>query len=175
VAAHAAVGVHNDLAPGQTGVAHWPADDEAAGGVDIDFHLVIDHVRRQDGQDHMLDNRLANLFLADIWCMLGADQDRMNTLGFAVSCIPPSPVICRPGAARAVCRSCALPTGAGELVRQVNGHGHEHSRLGAGIPEHHALVTGADRLDLRVGHFAGFGFQRLIDAHGDIARLAGNR
>src|SRR6185437_10475383 len=34
VAGHAAVGVDDDLAPGQAAVAHRPADDEAAGRVD---------------------------------------------------------------------------------------------------------------------------------------------
>ena len=39
VAGHAAVGVDDDLAAGEAGVAHGAADDEPAGGVDA--HLVV--------------------------------------------------------------------------------------------------------------------------------------
>ena len=41
VTAVAAVGVHDDLAAGEAGVAHGAADDEAAGGIDVELGLLI--------------------------------------------------------------------------------------------------------------------------------------
>ena len=44
VTAHAAVGVHDDLAAGQTGVALRSADDEAAGRVDEKFGFLREQI-----------------------------------------------------------------------------------------------------------------------------------
>src|SRR5690606_16527741 len=44
---HAAVGVHDDLAPGQPGIAHRPADDETPGGVGEDEHVFVHQVGGQ--------------------------------------------------------------------------------------------------------------------------------
>src|SRR5207248_9950242 len=41
VPAAAAVGVHDDLAPGQAAVAVWAADEEAARRVDVDADVAI--------------------------------------------------------------------------------------------------------------------------------------
>ena len=42
-AAHAAVGIDDDLAPGHAGVAHRAADDEAPGRVDEDLQILVHH------------------------------------------------------------------------------------------------------------------------------------
>ncbi len=47
VRAGAAVGVDDDLAPGQSGVAHGPAGDEAARGIDVEHALgAVEEVER---------------------------------------------------------------------------------------------------------------------------------
>jgi len=58
-------------------------------------------------------------------------------------------------------------------VRQEDGHGHERGRLVAGKAKHHALVAGADCLDLVVFavHLAALEFLRAVDAHGDVRAL----
>src|SRR5205085_2235591 len=60
VAGRAAVGVDDDLAPGEAGVAHRPAHDEPSGRVDVnevvlaEAALVVE-VGRQDRVQHVLD------------------------------------------------------------------------------------------------------------------------
>ena len=53
--AHAAIGVHNDLAAGEAGITHGSANYEAAGGIGDDFELCIAHASRHNGVNHMLD------------------------------------------------------------------------------------------------------------------------
>ena len=48
---------------------------------------------------------------------------------------------------------------AGELVGQVDGQGHQFGRLIAGTAEHHALVAGADQINLGIGRLTGLGFR----------------
>ena len=57
------------------------------------------------------------------------------------------------------------------LVRQHDRHRHILRRLIAGEAEHHPLIAGPDRLDVRVAHLAGLGFQRLVDPQRDVSRL----
>ena len=54
----AAVGVDDDLAAGEAGVAHGTADHELAGGVDDDevFEPAVVQVLGQDGLDHVLED-----------------------------------------------------------------------------------------------------------------------
>ena len=68
VAAVAAVGVDDDLAAREAGVALRPADDEAAGRVDEELGVLVEQRRR----DHRLDDLLEDV-LAD---RLGLDQVR---------------------------------------------------------------------------------------------------
>jgi hypothetical protein len=56
----APVGVDDDLAPGEPGVAHRPADDELAGRIDVDEVALLEPLLlvegvRQDGPEHVLD------------------------------------------------------------------------------------------------------------------------
>ncbi len=68
---HAAVGVDDDLATGQTAVAHRAADDELAGRVDV----VLGGGVQQFGRDHLFDDlfhhRFAQVRLADVRVVLG--------------------------------------------------------------------------------------------------------
>jgi hypothetical protein len=61
VTAHAAVGVDDDLAAGQAGVALRPADDEFAGRVDQVLGVLGQQVLRQDLLDDLLDAELLDL------------------------------------------------------------------------------------------------------------------
>ncbi len=46
VTAHAAVGIDDDFASGEAGIAVRTADDEAAGGIDVELGVGIHHVGR---------------------------------------------------------------------------------------------------------------------------------
>ena len=60
-----------------------------------------------------------------------------------------------------------------KLLSQIYGKRHERGSLVAGIAENHALVARTDVVF--VGHFAFLCFKRLVDAHGDVGRLAVDR
>ena len=45
VTAHAAVAVDDNLAAGQSGVAHWTTDDEAPGGIDVVLGVFVEKIR----------------------------------------------------------------------------------------------------------------------------------
>ncbi len=64
VPAPAAVGVDDDLAARQAAVAVRTADHEAPGRVDVVGDLAVDQLRRQQRLDDLLDDELANLFVA---------------------------------------------------------------------------------------------------------------
>ena len=59
MAGHAAVRVDDDLAAGQAGVAHRPADDEAARRVDVDLRVDCPQLSRDDRLDDHLDDVVA--------------------------------------------------------------------------------------------------------------------
>ena len=64
----------------------------------------------------------------------------------------------------------------GKALGKVNGHGHERGGLAHGVAEHHALVAGADKVE-RVGRSVGnlgLDLEALVDALGDVGRLAVN-
>src|SRR5262245_54276822 len=56
VAAHAAVGVHNDLAPGQPGIAHGAAYDETPRRVNVILGVGVEQAGWDGGLDHVLDD-----------------------------------------------------------------------------------------------------------------------
>ena len=163
----AAVGVHDDLPPGQTGVAVGAANDEIAGGVDVDMGDILNpeavtlqnrgdyilpdifsqrldwEIRAvHDGDDHGVDSHHVALlveFHRDLGLSVGAKQVRLvDALGQAAA------------------------KGAAEGGRQ----GHQFRGLGAGAAEHHALIARA--ADLVVGpqrNIGGLGVDAALNFH----------
>jgi len=84
VAAHPAVGIDDDLAPGHAGVAHRSADDEAPGGVDVNLHPLIAQAFGDDGVDDVLYDARVDIRLLDRVGMLGADEDGIDAHRLAV-------------------------------------------------------------------------------------------
>ena len=78
VTSHATVGVHNDLAAGQSGVAHRTTDDEAARGIDVVLGVFVEHFGGQRRLDHVLQDVGAQLFCADRLRMLTGDDHGIN-------------------------------------------------------------------------------------------------
>src|SRR5215510_3248156 len=154
--AGAAVGVDDDLAPGEPGVPHGPARDETPGGIDvIGDALGVDEVRGDGRLDHVLDQVLADLREADVWTMLGGDDYRLHGDGLAVDVADGDLAL----SIRTQVLKGARPAHRGEplheLVREHDGQGHELRRLRTGVAEHQPLVACPE----------------LVHAHGDVARL----
>ncbi len=85
VAARAAVGVDDDLASGQTGVAHWPADDEGACRVDEELSLTADEFGALEHRpnDLALDVGV-QLGLRDLPFVLRGEHDGLDADGAVV-------------------------------------------------------------------------------------------
>src|SRR5262249_16288591 len=65
VPAHATVGIHDDLASGQAGIAHGAADYEAAGGIDVIFGVGVEQVFGKGSLNHVAKDVSAEFFVAD--------------------------------------------------------------------------------------------------------------
>src|SRR5438046_112937 len=167
----ATIRVHDDLAPGQPGVAHRPAGDEAPGRIDVVFRVLVEQMGGDHAPDHLFDDLALDLVMADRRLVLGRDDDRIHAhraaivvldrhLGLAVG-PQPGQFAAAPGVGQA----------AGQLVGQRDGQGHQFGCFVAGEADHHTLVARAERLHVGVAHFAGLMFQRLVYALGDVFRL----
>ena len=145
VTADAAVGVHDDLTAGQTGVAVRTADDETAGRVDEILGILIQQMGRNDLLYHLLDHVLANLREGHLRAVLGGNNNRIHTDGLIVL------VILYGNLALAVRTEIVEHTVLAylgqtlcQLVRQRDRHRHKLLGLIARITEHHALIACAD-------------------------------
>jgi len=180
VPAHAAVGIHDNLAAGQPGIAQRSANHEAPGGVSVDFNIFINKFRRENRFNHMFNQIRADLFVADnlasqLIGMLGADEHGINASGFAVMvfhCHLAFAVWVHPFE-RAVLAH--FRHAAAELVREINRKGQQLFGFVAGIPKHHALVTRAAGIDVFLAVFHRQGFPVLVHTARDIGGLRGNR
>jgi len=146
----AAVGVDDDLAAGEAGVAVGPTDDEAARRVEVEDGLLVEVLLRDDGLDDVLLEVGGDLVVGDGLVVLGGDEDGVDAdghhgaalvdvlhrdLGLAVGPEPGAgAVLADLGEARA------------ELGGQHVAERHQLGGLVGGVPEHVALVAGADLL-----------------------------
>ncbi len=79
VAGESAVGVHDDLAAGEAGVAYGTADDEGAGRVqDVCRARDVQVGRRQDGVDDVAGEVRPKLLKASLFSVLAGDDHRFN-------------------------------------------------------------------------------------------------
>ena len=160
VAAHAAVGVHDDLAPRDPGVAERAADDEAPGRVDVVAGVPREPLGGQHGLHDLLHHRLAQGGDPHVRPVLGREHHRLDRhrpvvlvaeghLALGVRTQPrQAPRLAHLGLAG------DQPVGVGDRGR------HQDVGLAGRVAEHQPLVTGAL---LVLGG--------LVDAHGDVARL----
>ena len=156
VTARAAVGVHDDLAAGEAGVAHRSADDKAAGRVDVILGVLVEPLGGQHGLDDVLENVGVQLFVADALGVLAADDHGVNASGLAVLIVFHGNLALAVGAqVRQLAGLAHFGKLAGQLVGQRDGGRHQLRRFVRGIAEHHALIAGA----------AG------VNALGNVARL----
>src|ERR1700730_10310957 len=84
VTSHAAVGVHDNLASGKTGVAHGAADHETSGGIDVVLGIFVEQLGGDGGLDDVLQNVASEFFVADCLCVLSGNDDCVHTDGLVV-------------------------------------------------------------------------------------------
>ena len=141
--AHAAVGIHDDLAPGQAAVALGAADDETAGRVDEEARLVVEQVRGDHLLDQHLDDDAVDFLVLHVRRVLRADDDRVDPLR-GMSVVFDGHLGLRVGAQPGQFLALAQ---AGqflaETVRKLDGQRHQFRRLVRGKPEHESLVARA--------------------------------
>jgi hypothetical protein len=145
VTAHAAVGIHDDLATGQAAVALRTADDELAGRVDEILGLLGEQAFF--GRTFLMTFSMQN-FSISACSTSAACCVEMTTLddarGLAISY---STETCDFASGRSHLASFAGLADAGQLAAEAVGEhdrrGHQLGRFVAGVTEHHALVASA--------------------------------
>src|SRR5579859_816572 len=176
VPGHAAVGVDDDLPPGQPGVAHRAADLKPAGRVDQQAVAAgLDARVGQDGLDHVVLDVGGQQFLeVDVGRVLRRDHHGVQAhrrvayvldghLGLAVRA--------QVGDGARAADFGQLP---GQLVREHDRQRHELGRVTARVAEHQPLVAGALPVEL-VGALALAVLERVVDALGDVRGLGADR
>jgi hypothetical protein len=155
-AAAAAVGVHDDLAAGQAGVAVGAADLKAAGGVHMHGDAGVPP-RAQDGLDDFVGHLLleVGLLLVPDGVVLGGEHDGVDPDGLVASVFHRDLALGVGAEAGDVVLAPGVGLLADQLVAEHDGQGHELLGLAAREAEHHALIAGA----------------LLVDAHRDVLAL----
>src|ERR1051326_7154286 len=168
VTAHAAVGVDDDLAAGESGVAHRAADDEASRGIDVVLSVFVEQMRGDDGLDHVLQNAGAQFVVGDGLGVLGGDDDRIHAENFSVGIVFDCDLRFTVGAKEGKRSVFAnLREALSQLMRERDGSGHQLLILIHRVTKHHALVAGATGVDAH-GNVSGL----LVDAGDDGAGVA---
>jgi hypothetical protein len=166
VAAPATVGIDDDLATGEAGIALRSANDEAAGRVNEILGLLRQHPRGDDLLDDVFDEIFFDLRVLHVRRVLRGN-DHVHDLDGRVVFIADRDLRLGVGTEPGnFARLADLRQLAAETVRKHDRRRHELGRLVARVTEHDALVAGA----LLRGLFA-LGLLR-VDALGNIRRLA---
>ncbi len=155
-----AVGVDDDLAPGQAAVAVRPADDEVAGRIDVPLGLFGDEARRQHLADVGLDDQ-PHVLRRQPLLVLGRQHDRGGPHRFAALIGQGHLALgvrLQPGL---LARMAGVGQHLQDVVRVLQRRRHQLGRLVRRIAEHDALVARALVLVARGVH-----------PHGDVGRLA---
>ena len=143
MASCSSVGVHDDFASGEAGVALGTADDESSGRVDKEAGAVGEKLCGEFFADDFGDEEIAERAVADFGGVLGGDDHVGDAndvepvifhgdLAFGVGA--------QPVHLTAFSDACE---GSAEAVREHDGSGHEFWGFGARVAEHDSLVTGA--------------------------------
>ena len=160
--AHAAIGVHDDLAAGEAGVTVWSTHDKLARRVDEELGVLVEHPLGEDLLDDLVDAEVFDGRVFDVFGVLGGDDHVGDLGGHAVHVAD---------------RHLALGVGTqplgqfagladrrevtAEAVRKHDRRGHQLGGFLAGVAEHEALVTGA--LFRLLFAFGGHGVHALAD------------
>ena len=187
VPSRAAVGVDDDLAPGEPGVAHRPAEHELARRVHVDEvavreqALLVVQVRRQDRPQNALDDvRLDQVLGADPVGVLRRDEDPLDLdrplRAVLVDLVADGHL--RLAVRAEVGQVAGLPhlgEPLADLVREHDRQRHQLGRLARRVAEHHPLVARAELVQRIVVARVVLHLVRGVDALGDVRRLLVDR
>src|SRR5215469_2349919 len=176
VPGHPAVGVNDDLATSEPGVAHRAADFEPAGGVDQ--QAVPGGVKVQAGQ-HWLDDVLADVGRqqadqVDSGRVLGRHDHSVEAHRLITGVLDSDLGLAVGPDVRDLAAPANLGQALGQAVRERDGQRHQLGGVVAGITKHEALVTRALTVEL-VGSLALAVLHGLPNAERDIWRLRTDR
>ena len=165
----AAVGVDDDLAPGEAGVAVRPADIELAGGVDVPDRVLADPALRQRLADIRLDDG-AHVLGGEILVEVLVRHHNLGDAGGLAALVLHRHLALGVGAEL---DGVALAGAAGvrkllqDAMRIMDRRRHQVRRLVAGVAEHDALVARADVLVAgrvhALGDVGGLAVQQHLD------------
>ena len=169
-----AIGIHDQLTTGQSGICRWPALDKTSCGIDEKLGIPVDHSGRQRRKNHMRKDAVAKLICGNVFVMLCREDDSADSFGNIVFILNSDlrlPV-------RQQERQLAIPAykleALCERVSQLNRQRHIAACLFTGITEHHALITSAVIQFLFAGQpaYAAGNVRRLfVQIHRDPAAL----
>ena len=83
----AAIGIHNDLPPGKSGVPHRAAHHKASRGINVEFGVLINILYRNNGLNDGFHHRLPQLLERHVGVMLGGNDDGGTAEDLAVLAI----------------------------------------------------------------------------------------
>ncbi len=177
MAGHAAVGVDDDLAAGQAGVAHRAADLEAAGRVDqqaVALGVQLDALVEQGLQlglhDELADVGSEQRLQVDVGGVLRGDDDRVEADGLVAVVLDGDLRLAVGAQVGDGAVLTDLGQALGQAVRQEDRQRHEGRRLVGGVAEHQALVAGALPVQLVVVALHP-GLVRRVDTLRDVRGL----
>ena len=177
----AAVGVDDDLAAGQAGVAHRAADHELPGRVDEDEVLVLETLLvvervRQDRMEDVLDQvGLDQRLRVEPVAVLRRDEDALD-LDRALAAVLVDLVADRDlrlavgPQVREHVGLAHLGEPLADLVRELDRQRHQLVGLVRRVAEHHSLVAGADTVERVV--VAVLGLEGIVDTLRDVGATA---
>ena len=141
-------------------------------GVDHVLGGFVEEVAGNDGLDHVFDDVAPDDILGNVGIVLGAHDDGVDALGFAVAVLHGHlgfSVGPKVGDQSLLAHEGEPPD---QAVGESDGKGHELRGLVAGETNHHALVSGADHLrHVLAGDPAFFGFSGSVHTQGYVLRL----
>ncbi len=155
----AAVGIHDDFSAGEPGIAHRPANDEAAGGIDVELSARIEQRRRYDVLNHFFEDAVVDFAIGYGVAVLRGDHHAIDARGLTIDIFDRHLRFAVGAQEWEMSRLANIGQAPHQLMREHNGQRHQFVSFIAGITEHQALVAGA----------------ASIHAHGDIGRLAFHR
>ena len=172
--ASAAVSIDDDLASRQARIALRSADFESARRIDVKFRIFVQKFRGNHLVYHILLDVRAKLLLRDHFIVLGRNHHRVHAHRALIVvfhrhlCLSVRPQI---GQKTALSHPREAHR---EFMREQNGQRHQFLRFAAGIPEHHSLISRAQRV-LFAARSLRLLFDRGVDAHRNIGRLLVDR
>src|ERR1035437_5681533 len=139
-----AVGVHDDFAAGEPGLAHGSPDHKSSRRIDVVLGVLVEPLRRQHRLDNVLQNVGVQFLVRHTLRVLAADNNGVDARGLAILVVLHRDLALAVGAQ--VGQLAALADRgqlAEKLVGQRNRSGHQLGGFVGGVAEHHALIAGA--------------------------------